>query len=101
MDVASKSYYVNKKVHEWYREGRSLPGYNPGNGHPYLALLLGRPDDSVGSSYFFIEKNHPQLYDQLLGPHGWAVVRALQEQKVQRDESEKSCLAIKGEDKCY
>lgn len=94
---------VNLRILQWFREGKSLPGYDPGNGHPYLNLLLGRSagEANVENVVYFIKRKYPQLYDQLLGPHGWTVMRALQVQAVQRTESEKACLAVKGEDKCY
>lgn len=80
MDDRDKFYNVNKQILAWYIQERELPGYEPGNGHPFLAHLLGAEYSKIlGATELvrLIDNVSPGLHGKLLGPHGWTVMQAL------------------------
>lgn len=69
----------------WHNEGRKMPGYIINHGKPYMSLLLGITDklkpalDSTDYYKLFIAEYDAgkfNLADQIIGPHGWALLQA-------------------------
>lgn len=85
-------------IRNWYAEGRIMPGYMPGNGTPYIAYLLGVWDGPLGPPFksgssqrsfeALIETKAPGLIEQLGGPHGWALLKALIARKEGKHDNE-------------
>ncbi len=72
---------VNSLIYRWYDEGRRLPSYVQGNGHPFLARLLGIEYNHLNWGTYeaveTIDAASPGIHRKLLGPHGWTVMQAL------------------------
>lgn len=70
---------VLTKLRDWHKSGRSTPGYVPGRGFDYLAKLtgvsLGRTD--IRADIRKITAKHPNLFENLDGPNGWAILNIL------------------------
>lgn len=71
---------TNALIKAWYLENRNLPTYKYGNGQPFLRKMLDVEKEewcTLGESYQICNEASPGIYEKLLGPHGWTVMRAL------------------------
>lgn len=78
---------VLQTFRKWCHEGRDMPGYEMGEGVPYLCRLFGlkyenRAHFSIAER---INQEHPTLFATLNGPHGWAYLRVLILQMQERE----------------
>ena len=80
------------QLHLWHAEGRSMPGYVKGNFRPYIAYLLGTLDSPINwraqHDLDSLLVGHENLFDQIPGPHGWAVLQMLIARKGVKDDNE-------------
>lgn len=91
----TKAREVNRLLRGWYSESRRMLGYTPGEGGPYLGYLLGIDWYRNNLVTFTSKVNDLGIYDQLLGPHGWAVLQMLIIKKAERDRLDKKRKELK------
>lgn len=77
---------VLKNFRSWCFNGRDMPGYEMGNGIPYICRLLGYDYNlHQGSLIHKIHREHPLLFKSLAGPNGWAYLKILIAQMQERE----------------
>ena len=68
------------RFREWSKQGRAMSIYEYSNGAPFLAKLLGFNYSKYNFQAEFwaeLQRTHPNLIANLLGPHGWVVLQIL------------------------
>ena len=83
----------NEQILDWHEKGKRLPGYVPHNGGPFLARLLDYDGGMPVNGFKLVKwlnQHHPGICENITGPNGWAVMRALIIRKEQRDGKEKA-----------
>jgi hypothetical protein len=74
---------VRIQIEKWFHEGRNLPNFSYDQAELHLAWLFGYEDER---KYYYSRIKHIEEFDALLGPHGYAIYRAMVIKRKMKDD---------------